>query len=152
MTISTYYSPRLLDATSRLRSFQFLIPIFLATMTTHKPWWTLLPSFSSYTLPLSPTLVNTSASALEAREKFRRSLVCRAVAEARHGSSRIRWKFHPVRRRFKSQNCKFSNRISGTFVVIPFFRDSNAQCLVTNFACSFVRYRGNSFDFEVFKV
>lgn len=105
MTISTCYSPRLLDATSRLQSFQFWYQSSL-------PRWlrTSLDEHPSTPFLLSPTLVNTSASALEAREKFRRSLVCRAVAlaEARHGSSRIRWKFHPVRR-FKSQNCKFVN-------------------------------------------
>lgn len=105
MTISTCYSPRLLDATSRLQSFQFWYQSSL-------PRWlrTSLDEHPSTPFLLSPTLVNTSASALEAREKFRRSLVCRAVAlaEARHGSSRIRWKFHPVRR-FKSQNCKFIN-------------------------------------------
>lgn len=103
MTISTCYSPRLLDATSRLQSFQFWyqssLPRWLRTSLDEHP-----------STPFLLSLVNTSASALEAREKFRRSLVCRAVAlaEARHGSSRIRWKFHPVRR-FKSQNCKFVN-------------------------------------------
>lgn len=91
------------------------------------PRWlrTSLDEHPSTPFLLSPPLVNTSASALEAREKFRRSLVCRAVAlaEARHGSSRIRWKFHPVRC-FKSQNRKFSNRILDTFVrSIPFFRE-----------------------------
>lgn len=92
------------------------------------PRWlrTSLDEHPSTPFLLSPPLVNTSASALEAREKFRRSLVCRAVAlaEARHGSSRIRWKFHLVRC-FKSRNRKFSNRIlDSTFVrSIPFFRE-----------------------------
>lgn len=71
--------------------------------------------------------------------------MCRAVAEARHGSSRIRWKFHPARR-FKSQNRKFSNRILDTFVVILFFRDSNNVSLY-KFSL-FVCYGGNSLDFH----
>lgn len=142
VTISTCYSPKLLDATSRLQSFQFRYQSSL-------PRWlrTSLDEHPSPPTPflLSPTLVNTSASALEAREKFRRSLVCRAVAEARHGSSRIRWKFYPARR-FKSQNRKFSNRILDTFVVILFFRDSNNVSLY-KFSL-FVCYGGNSLDFH----
>lgn len=147
MTISTCYSPRLLDATSRLQSFQFWYQSSL-------PRWlrTSLDEHPSTPFLLSPTLVNTSASALEAREKFRRSLVCRAVAlaEARHGSSRIRWKFHPVRR-FKSQNCKFVNPTKSwihsswslSFEIQTMSRDK--FCL---FVCLFVCYRANSLDFH----